>query len=156
MRRSIRAIASLALVAGLVTGPAASVALAASPREPTGTRISLFACDQAFPASTAFYVTHGISEQPREGSMAIGRDLFVLELDGVRVAPTYAENFYVAPELMSMWVFNFPKGLTGTHAFVGHWMAPCGARPSLLPCDGAVPNTPVDFNVASITVTFTE
>jgi hypothetical protein len=75
---------------------------------------------QTFPAGSPFHIVHGF---------AIGPDVeqpfseFQLQVDGV-----YREEDFIImkPGEHRFYVFNFYDGMTGTHLFSGHWLAPCG------------------------------
>ena len=97
---------------------------------PTGDMLSVYESGEfAFPASTAFHVTHGWRMDWPDPDT----DLFdfELELDGIFLAANYTEYSIdwssTPPAISKHTVFNFPDGMTGTHIFGGHWVAPCYA-----------------------------
>lgn len=148
-RRVVVAVLLGALSVALGTAPAL-----ASPREPTGDRIGLFGGDQEYPADTPFFISHGNGMVVGE-DRALGRDGFVLEVDGMVVDPSYETRSLADGMFVHARTYDFPDGMTGTHMFTGHWLAPCGAPTAYLPCGDARPNTPVEYQSLTITVMFT-
>ncbi len=147
-RRILMLAGFTALLATAMTGPAL-----AQDRTPTGDRIGLFGVDQSYPADTPFYVMHG-SQAVVDEDAAIGRNDFVLEVDGTVVAATYQTREEADGLLTHLWTFNFPGGMTGVHTFTGHWYAPCGVATQFLDCEGATPTSPVEYETQQISVTF--
>lgn len=156
MRRTRWALASA--VAAVLIVSLATPALAA-PHRSTGDRIGLFAGDRTYPANTAFYVSHGNGAVQGEDT-AIGRgfgpDGFTLEVDGASRSATYWVTDGRDGFVTTVWVFNFPDGMTGVHTFTGHWWAPCGVPTADIPCGDSPPTTPVEYLTLEITVTFVE
>jgi hypothetical protein len=150
--RQIRRILMLAGVAALFTAAMTGPALAGE-RAPTGDRIGLFGGDQSYPAGTSFYVLHGNMGVVDEDA-AIGRNRFVLEVDGSVVPATYQTREEADGLMIHLWVFNFPDGMTGVHTFTGHWYAPCGVATQFLDCGPATPTTPVEYETQQISVRF--
>lgn len=115
-------VTALFVLALLLTTP-----VLAREHEPTGERINLFYGGQTYPASTPFYIMHGVGMLTIPGQM-----FFELEVDGVPVKPTYTEFTATYYEDFGVWhqelyFFNFSEGMTGTHVFEGHWILPCAA-----------------------------
>lgn len=149
MRRTFALVAAVALAAMFATSSIAAV------RAPTGDRISLFGGDIEYPAGAPFFVRHGIATIQDEDE-AIGRGRFVLEIDGVPQQATYTEHFVADGLIYRMWVFNHPDGLSGVHAFTGHWLTACDVALMFLPCGDGGRQELTDFERQQIVVTFTE
>jgi hypothetical protein len=132
---------------------AAVVPVAAVSKQPTGNRINLFAGDQqSYPASTAFHIRDGWLFLDPTTIDAIGKYTFTLDVDGTPRTPDFKTSETGSDgSLLKLWWFNFPAGMTGTHAFVGHFLGPCG---SSYPCNGQPPNTVVEQHRLTVTVTF--
>lgn len=122
---------------------------AAASKDPAGDRINLFGGDTAYPAYTAFYVSHGFTFEA--GDIAVGRAVFRLEVDGVERAADFTQLY---PETSSkVWVFKFPDGLSaGTHSLTGHWIVACVAGVN---CGDLRPNAPIEFLTLEISVDLT-
>jgi hypothetical protein len=79
-------------------------------------------------ANEAFYISHGWVLLPKDGDEP-GQFRFDLEVDGVRLDPTYVERSTQVlddgPEVARTWVFNFPDGMVGEHTLTGSWITPC-------------------------------
>jgi hypothetical protein len=94
-------------------------------------RVGLFQCAFAPPcgevsltANEAFHVAHGFTGEPKE-DLLNPLHRFELSIDGV---PTHGAIDLELGDFTEKWyVFNFPAGLTGTHAFTGCWYATDGA-----------------------------
>jgi hypothetical protein len=120
-RKNFLLVTALFVLALLLTTP-----VLAREHHPIGDRINLFDGDQAYPANTPFYVMHGMGWH----DVIPGHWSFELEVDGVPVKPTYKELTTDVFEgygqyHRSIYTFNFPEGMTGTHVFEGHWILPC-------------------------------
>ena len=92
----------------------------------TGDQITVYDSVQ-FPANTAFYISHGLQLAPEE--LRSGYD-FKLQVDGEFVDETFVDRYTTIFDdntvfISTMWVFNFPDGMEGTHEFSGHWFMPC-------------------------------
>jgi F5/8 type C domain len=152
---------ALALLGFLLFAAPAS----ASPGEPVGQRINVYlGTPTTFPADTPFHIEHGwglaATGHPEEN----GIFAFSLDVDGIprpadfvlRSTELAQVTGYEYPALNRTWVFNFPDGMTGTHTFTGHWIAPCDDAVSEQgyagPCD--TPNAPVVVATRTVTVTF--
>jgi hypothetical protein len=147
-RRILMLAGLAALLVAAMTGPALG-----RERTPTGDRIGLFGGDRSYPADTSFYVMHGNAGVVDEDA-AIGRNTFVLEVDGSAVPATYQTREEADGLIVHQWVFNFPDGMEGVHTFTGHWYAPCGVATQFLDCENATPTTPVEYETQQISVTF--
>jgi len=104
-----------------------------------------------FPAGTPFHIKHGWGLEP--SSDAVGKYSFALEVDGAYGAEDFVLRSVITGNLDVLartWVFNFPSGMTGTHTFVGRWLAPCYVTPG--PCSN--PNAAVEVDRHTLTVTF--
>jgi hypothetical protein len=82
---------------------------------------------QTFPANTPFHVAHGWRHDfPLENVELFD---FELEVNGVYQLVDFVESTIDQSSdphtLTKHSVFNFPEGMTGTHTFNGHWIAPC-------------------------------
>jgi hypothetical protein len=145
-----------AAVAALLVASVATPALAAR-HESTGDRISLFAGDRTYPADAAFFVSHGngaILGQDTAIGRGFGPEGFTLDVDGARRDATYWVTGVGDGAITTVWVFNFPGGMTGVHTFTGHWWAPCGAPTAEIACGDSPPTTPVEYLTEEIAVTF--
>jgi len=144
---------ALALAMALILGSTATAAIGAGKNQPAGGRLDIRLGDQNYAASTAFHIYHGFGFEVDVANNAIGRYGFTLDMDG---APRAADFFLISKEpgfqLVKLWYFNFPGGLTDSHTFVGHWWQPCDN--AALPCNGAKMHTPVEIRTESATVTF--
>ena len=79
-----------------------------------------------FPENTPFHMRHGwlFGTPPLEDP--IGNHKYVMELDGVIISPDFQLAYdQVSGQLIRVYVFNFPDGMTGTHEFVHHYYGPC-------------------------------
>ena len=136
----------------LITSPL----LAAQPA-PVGERINvLFHNPEEYPADTPFHILHGwlfnvVDAQP-------GHFDFMLEVDGVVQKNDWFSVTMDEPQnQIRLWGFNFPEGMTGTHTFTGHWIAPCQYAVDTLIYPGPCPhkNAEVVVLTESLTVVFT-
>jgi hypothetical protein len=93
----------------------------------TGERLNIYESgEQTFPANTPFHIVHG-------WNLSLDEDLdlfdFQVAVDGVFQELSYTEYYLDdsqdPPILNKRFVYNFPEGMTGTHLFTGHWIAPC-------------------------------
>lgn len=132
--------------------PSAAGAAESTSRQPVGEQINiLLGSPTTFPAGQPFHIRHGHSlwsDMP-----AIGVYDFKLQVDGTYVREDYVSLAVTSGDpdaIIKTWVFNFPDGMSGTHTFVGHWLAPC--RATLGPCQH--PNAQVEFLARTLTVTF--
>jgi hypothetical protein len=136
----------------------------ASAPAPVGERIDVYlGSPTTFPAGQPFNIRHGWGIGPTEAASA-GIYSFRLDVDGTaRPADDVARSTgspptaeYELPILNRTWIFNFPAGMTGTHQFTGHWIAPCGTAVKEMgypgPCRS--PAEPVDALTRSLTVDF--
>ena len=143
---------ALALATTLLLGLSAAPSTAAPRNQAIGDRLDLRAGDQDFPASTPFHIDHGFAFTI--GDNTIGRDNFVLDMDG---APLTADFIKWAPigdglTVSELWYYNFPAGLTGVHEFTRHYFLACDNID--VPCDGNRINTSVEGQTDSAVVTF--
>ena len=159
-RATTAVLAALLLVALVsVLAPEAS----ANRKERTGARINLFSGGfQSFPTGEPFHIAHGWQLETGDEAFALGRYDFTVGVDGVELRPdAYEKTFVERPGLdplqSRVWVYNFPKGMTGTHTFTGTWSGPCrsmvedGFHPG--PCKK--PTQVVSAPPLTITVRFT-
>jgi hypothetical protein len=94
-------------------------------------RVGLFQCAFAPPcgevtlaASQALFVAHGFSGEPKDDILnPLHR--FELTVDGVEMHG--AVDVELDVEVSKTYVFNFPRGMEGTHTFTGCWYAVDGA-----------------------------
>ena len=149
MRRvPLALVLSSVLLLGLATAPVAAVT-----KQPVGSRINLFSGNQTFAASTAFHIDDGWGFIDTSTVDAIGKYSFALDVDGSpRSADFIQRSQTSAFELLELWFFNFPGGLTGTHTFTGHFLEPCNG--GSVPCNGNRIHTPVETLTVAATVTF--
>jgi hypothetical protein len=127
------------------------------PGEPVGERILVDGVDQTFPAGEPFHIMHGYFVFSAEGPVSSYG--FDLEVDGEYQDYDFFiyTGFKEYPVIGRWWVYNFPDGMTGTHTFSGHWMAPCKVAIEYGyegPCE--TPYEKVEWNFQEITVTFVE
>ena len=98
--------------------------------EKTGQRLDIFESgSQTFPASTPFHIVHGWKldlgdDQVDLFDFQVSVDGVYRELDFIEA---YVDTNLDPPVLTRRFVYNFPEGMTGTHLFIGHWIAPCYA-----------------------------
>ena len=144
----------LILVALLATATPA----VADARAPVGDKIGLYySGSKEFPAGAPFYIQHGWIQSSEDE--AIGAFDFKLEVDGVYVKENFKTFSAVSgdpDQLVRLWLYNFPEGMTGTHTFIGHWIAPCQFAVDWLGYTGfcATPNAKVDSDPRTVIVTF--
>lgn len=93
-----------------------------------------------FPANTPFHVAHGWDYPTTMGTAtlndgAAGLNLFTLKIDGVEQHFSFLEQTVLHKleyggvlwhYFLTIWVFNFPDGMEGTHTFTGQWWGICG------------------------------
>lgn len=127
----------------------------AGDRSTTGDRISLFGGDREVEAGAPFFVQHGIAAVQDE-DQAIGRSIFILEIDGNAQRSSYIQHYVADGLLYRVWVFSYPEGMSGVHTFTGHWLAACGVATMYLPCGDGGRRDLVEFETQQITVTFTD
>jgi hypothetical protein len=154
MKKQSLLVTVLVLVALLAT----VTPVAADARGPVGEKISLYyGGSLEFPAGAPFYIQHGWVQPSTDD--AIGVFDFKLDVDGVFVQEDFKKFSAESGDpdlLVRFWVYNFPAGMTGTHTFTGHWLAPCQYAVDELgypgPC--ATPNAKVETGARTVTVTF--
>ncbi len=91
-----------------------------------GDRLSLFGGYTTFPAEQPFHIAHGWWNPTN--IPGVGLFKFSLDVDGAPVRVDFIERSAISgdpDELLWVWVFNFPDGMTGSHSFTGHWTGPC-------------------------------
>ena len=156
------ALAVLGLAAALTL---TSVAPASAP-EPVGGRIGVLqGTPTTYPAGEPFHIRHGWGIGATEPPTQAGIYEFRLDVDGVaraadaviRSTDSPPQTVYDGPILNRGWLFNFADGMTGTHVFTGHWIAPCNIAVAELGYPGAcrTPAEPVEALRRSVTVDFT-
>jgi hypothetical protein len=143
----------LAITLGVVLAIGVAVLpAAATTQQPVGPPINVFAgTPTTFPASAPFHIEHGWGLGSSDD--AVGKFSFALGVDDTYRAEDFVLRTLITgnPDVLSrIWVFNFPSGMTGTHTFVGHWLAPCYVTAG--PCSN--PNTVVEVGRHTLTVTF--
>ena len=123
LRRVVLAVAACVMTGLFVTSAGATPAT-------VGPQISIFGGPvQTFPAGQPFHVSHRWTTKPsKDGSMGLWR--FSLTLDGAPVNPSFIELQQIDDPVFGhvlgrRYVFNYPKGLTGTHVFAGKFTGPC-------------------------------
>jgi hypothetical protein len=135
----------------------------AADTQPVGDRINvLLGFPASYPANTPFHIRHGWGLLPH---VEAGIFSFELDVDGVPREEDFVLRFAVPPGLTGLpnvilvrtWVHNFAAGMTGTHTFTGHWIAPCDQADDVGEYTGPcrTPNEPVEAITRSLTVTFT-
>lgn len=137
-----------------------AIPAAATHRERVGPQINvLLGTPTTFPAGAPFSISHGWGAGPPE---QLGILSFRLDVDGVPREEDFVSRVALPlppgpPDLLWIWVHNFPDGMTGTHTFTGHWIAPCEAAVEFhgFPGPCRTPNEPVEAITRSLTVTFT-
>ena len=144
---------SLVLIFGAVLAiGVAPLPAAATTNEPVGPPINiLVGVPTTFPAATPFHIMHGWGLDP--STDAVGKFSFALEVDGTDRPEDFVLRSVItgSPDLLARtWVFNFPYGMTGTHTFVGHWLAPCYVTAGPY----SNPNAVVEVDRHTLTVTF--
>ncbi len=90
-----------------------------------GDRI-LIRFDRTFPAGQPFHIAHGWWNPTN--IPGVGLFKFSLDVDGSPVSEDFIERSAISgdpDELLWVWVYNFPTGMTGSHSFTGHWTGPC-------------------------------
>lgn len=94
-------------------------------------RVGLFQCafappcgDVSLAADEAFHVAHGFDSEPKE-DLLNPLHRFELSVDGVERHG--AIDLELSGSGSKVYVFNFPAGMTGTHAFTGCWYGTDGA-----------------------------
>lgn len=104
----------------------------AKSHETTGEKIDInYDGTFTYPAETAFYISHGWWLAPKyEIKYPTGGYEFRLDIDGEYIEEDYIDRTKVIDEelgflILTVWVFNFPDGMTGSHTFGGHWFMPC-------------------------------
>jgi hypothetical protein len=143
---------AFALATTLLLGLTAAPSMAAPRFQVVGERLDLRAGDQNFPASTPFHIDHGFAFSSHDNTIGLAN--FVLDMDGAPLTAVYIQWSHLGDGLTvsELWYYNFPAGLTGTHAFTRHYFEACNN--DTVPCDGNRINTPVEDFTASATVTF--
>jgi hypothetical protein len=119
--RKIFLIIMASLIMGLV------VPVSAHGREYVGDRLNLRDGNQSYPANVPFHIMHGWGLILPGGE--IGLFNFELEVDNVPIKEDFVDRFVDPSEdkvaVYKFWVYNFPKGMTGTHSFTFHYYGPC-------------------------------
>jgi hypothetical protein len=88
-----------------------------------GERLNIYdSGSQTFPAGSPFHIAHGWTFDSLEERPELFD--FQLQVDGVYQEQDIIE---MKPGESRLYVFNFPAGMTGIHAFTGHWLLPCWA-----------------------------
>ncbi len=89
-----------------------------------GDRIIVHPPDKVFPPNTPFHIAHGwYWTKEHEPHIGKGKLDFNFELDGKKVNRDFVEMNETEGTIF--YVYNFPEGMTGTHAFTGKWVGPC-------------------------------
>jgi hypothetical protein len=109
-----------------------AVPAVAKMKEPVGERIEINPYSDVteieFPAGQPFHVKHGHRLDPGADS-PIGRFGYELEIDGVLQEADFVirsvDHSWDPWFLERSWVFNYPDGMEGSHAFTGHSIMPC-------------------------------
>jgi hypothetical protein len=123
MKKQLFFVTMILMAAILVMTAPAAAAL----KTPVGERIYVNADDQSFPPGEPFHIMHGWIFFPAPGEGMRGLYRFDLEVDGVYEEADFVVYAVQDGVLGIHWVFNYPGGMTGTHTFTGHWIAPCKA-----------------------------
>ena len=142
---------ALVMATTLLLGLTATSSIAAPRNQAVGDRLDLRLGDQTFPASTPFHIDHGFVFA--SGERTIGLSNFVLDMDGAPLTADFIRWSHVGDEVVELWYYNFPAGLTAVHEFTRHYFVACDNID--VPCDGNRINTPVEDFTASALVTFT-
>lgn len=155
---------ALAALGIAVAATLTSVAPASAP-EPVGDRINVSAgVPTTHTSGEPFHVRHGWGIGATSPPNQAGLFGFELDVDGIPRAPDAVlrstdlapATAFDHPLLSRTWIFNFPAGMTGTHTFIGRWIAPCELAVEELgypdPC--RTPNERVVAIERSLTVTF--
>jgi hypothetical protein len=111
------------------------VVLAKAPPKTVGERIFLYTGgDWEFPAGQPFHIMHGFSgwyEIGEPGGPEFGLDYMIVEVDGVEQQKDYLDITWTPyPEfglrnVLKLYIFNFPEGMTGQHEFVRRYFLTC-------------------------------
>jgi hypothetical protein len=134
---------------------AMAIPVSAAQKVPIGDRIFVNAGDQNFQAGAPFHIMHGWTFGSGPGEGMRGLYGFELEIDGAYQEPDFTLHVrYPDYDLLGIqWVFNFPEGMTGTHTFTGHWIAPCKPFEEWFgPCSS--PSEQIEVFTASASITF--
>lgn len=111
----------------LMTTIAAPVAARGQNR--VGDRISVFSDEVTYPAGEPFHIAQGwVIVDPLNKNHQDFR--FRLEIDGTHQVESFVQHsvhFTVDGELSTLkeYVYNFRRGMTGTHTFTGYWIVSC-------------------------------
>ena len=131
---------------------------------PTGTPISVFGpAQQTFPAGQPFYVETGWGNTPStDGSIGLWK--FSLTVDGIAQKGFLDTSVFPDPGnptgtlILRPYLFNFPRGMTGTHVFAGTFSGPCPEMVSqgfaTGPCSSRHEIVPLSTGPFTTTVTF--
>lgn len=140
----------LILVLSIVVVLIAVTPAMASQKEPVGERLG-WEVDE-YPENTPFHMGHGwlFGTPPFEEPK--GLFSFSMELDGEIIKPDFYLNYDLETgQLVRLYFFNFPEGMTGTHEFIGHYYGPCYQY--FEECE--FPYRSVEVNTTYQTITFT-
>jgi len=152
-------------VGGIVAAFVLAGAAPASVPAQVGDRVNVYAgTPTTHPAGEAFHIRHGwgigATAQPEQ----VGIFDFRLDVDGIprdadavlRDTDPAPVTEYDYPILNRGWIFNFAEGMSGTHTFTGHWIAPCRIAVEELGYTGPcrTPGQRVEAIQRSLTVAF--
>jgi hypothetical protein len=89
----------------------------------------------------------------------VGLFKFSLDVDEVPVGVDFIERSAISgdpDELLWVWVYNFPNGMTGSHSFTGHWTGPCQGLVDMGVIEGPCEKTNaiIESSTRTITVDF--
>lgn len=117
------------------------VSIAAAVEKRMGEQIEIVSANDGLPfdAHTPFHIAHGWSWYTIMGTAnlnggAPGRNQFTLEVDGEEQQFSFLEqtlvqkveyNDFLWRVFTTIYVFNFPDGMEGTHTFTGKWWTIC-------------------------------
>jgi hypothetical protein len=127
----------LLIVLTIVLALSMTATASAASNVPTGPQIRVDPDGAVFhyPENTPFHIRHGWHSEITQGEEVnvglLAKAGFSLEVDGAYVDETYIDRVRlpgiepVISDLYKFYFFNFPDGMTGTHAFTGHWYIQC-------------------------------
>ena len=154
MKRSVVILLVLILFVGVIPVAAANIVR-------VGDEINIFyQTPTEFPEGEPFHIDHGWRFRfTVDSMMGVGLYNFELDVDGNPVDEDFLEHAVVKgdPNYLDLgWIYNFPDGMTGTHAFTGHWFLPCMAAVEYGYIEGpcAKPNETIEFLTRTLSVTF--
>jgi len=106
-----------------------------------------------FDASTPFHMRHGFLFGTPPLVDPIGNHKYELEFDGDILKPDFQIMYdRDSGQLVKIYVFNFPDGMTGVHNFIHHYYGPCYIYFAV--CE--FPHKSVEFYTVDQWITFTE